>query len=396
MPKYYLANASAPVSITDTGYHSSAINWLEITPGKAIVALPNAQTAPGDYLYIAQGANLAIQSLSAADKTQITTFFGLSEPVTADRMGRALFQAKTWASPNDESTLEPNIKGYTNLWFGGELLHQRRFRPRARFAQKIMDKKHNGYKNIRAVNIRKARKWLRHQERLGFRRKDIQREHFNDGASINPQTTWIETGAQELTWTAIGGTLVFTGTQFYNTTNSHVGGAAAESLSSGDMRGSLDVDYATNITTMGPVIRHPDGTGLSADWCMTLYHYTDTWYLRRMWGGVFGTFATTTTFARTADYTIEPIILTAEGSDFTCNAAGDIAGPFTDTNVSSSNLYGGFYSSNSVNRAGELILTDELGGADSVRIALGGTNYGDFSVAENDIDYFGENFGQSF
>ena len=371
--KFYLCEPTAPTNIEDTGFHPAAVHptrgllRLEITPGKCVVGLPNNQARPTGYRLLGQGTRLRNIAIGNPERNELRTFCGLDSTPQGDTLGDALFNAKTTASPNDSSTLEP-YRRVVNCWFAGELLKRRRLDTAEAFAQKVLDKLHNGYVSLRdGGENRTARKWLRMKMRkIGLSRSDIQRSYVSDGEPIDPESTNTETGTPDLTWNPSSSTLTFSGGEWYFTgnNNTHKIARVSAALSDGDMSCTHTPTAQTTSGALGPCVRVKEYSSPSSAQFYTFYNFSSTWYLRRCNNNNPAIFSTIATFSRTGSLTAATSI-TVEGSDISVDGDGDTgSSPYTDTTVPDTHLYTGWFSygATSTNKVTFWEATDELGG----------------------------------
>lgn len=364
--KFYLADAQAPASFADTGYHPAAQYWLRANGRKSVVALPNEQARPSGYQLLGQGADLATVPGSDSIREQLRNYLGLTQAPRPGNIGRQLFDAMTLGANHATTApnpIEPHQSGKLSLWLNGQPLHQVDFDRAADYAQPIIARKASGYERLRGRGVTVALKYLRRQEQIGFSRADVQGKYSGDGPSLTPSTQVTESGTPDQAWTITGGggTLDWTGAQMglsVGTSGNRVVGCHA-GVSLGDHRVTVDVASSPSSAVNGPACRLEDPDGLlAAEKCYCLYFWSGSWYLRWHQMNTPGTWGTVANASYGAQNYIATHWVEASGSDITAQFDALAIGPYTDTTCPDTQLFGGVTLYNTASKLDNWILDD--------------------------------------
>ncbi len=374
--KFYLAKPTAPKGIADTGYHESARAWLAISKSTSIVALPNSVASPAGYKLLGQGADLATLPIGAAERDLLFGDAKLVAPVRASTLGRAIFQAMTigadHALADVPNPIEPNRQRKLSVFFDGQPIYQVDFDRNNEYAQPIISRKQSGYRKLRARSVLGARKYLLSQQRNGFSLRDVQEAEFaGDGPGVEPTTQVTEDGTPLQTWTVwdgSGGTLSWSANKIElssgNSEHRVIGCDTGVSL--GDHRVTVEVLAGNSSAITGPSCRLEEPAMTLGEECYCLYRWSGNWYLRRHQQDDPGTWTAIANGSYGAQNYLSTQWIEASGSDITAQFDALSIGPYTDTAVPDTQLFGGATLYNTSDEIDNWILDDFVSEGGSV------------------------------
>jgi len=366
--KFYMAEATVPTNIEDTGFHPGVKSMLFITENRAVVSMLNNAVAPPRYKYIGQSRDLANINITSSLRSKLSTYFSLKQNIRANKMGKGLWEAMTLGADISNSLgpnpIEPNKRGQSSIYFDGNALYRERFHCTKEHALEVITRKKQGYADLRS-NLTQARKWLYLQTKKGFDWTEIQDQYTDDGPPLPPSTVVTEVAASIPVnmWTGYNCTADFmSSTISINESAGHRAIHCETGVSDGDHTCTGTVIAGGTTTPLGPAVRMPAPMFMETKWFYTLYWWSGNWYLRCHDLNSVGTFSTLASGSMSGGSHLVEWITDVSGSDVSGSHDGNAIGPYTDTNAPDTQLYGGVYCYSS---SAEMIpweLSDESGG----------------------------------